>query len=33
MKTTAPFTQLKARLMEEIRVEVQRAAQLAGAGA
>src|SRR3954468_1318840 len=29
MKTTAPFAELKARLMEEIRVEVQRAAGLA----
>src|SRR4051812_36518874 len=29
MKTTVPFAELKARLMEEIRVEVQRAAGLA----
>jgi NitT/TauT family transport system ATP-binding protein len=32
MKTTPPFTQLKARLTEEIRIEVQRAAGLLPAG-
>jgi ABC-type nitrate/sulfonate/bicarbonate transport system ATPase subunit len=29
MKTTPPFAELKARLTEEIRIEVQRAAGLA----